>query len=89
MKWFQYDNPAFKIKVLDYTYTSEPSINTALPLKSSTIKSILFYIGVALTFGFLWLLTKWSAKKKAILCTNICNLDEADMFLIKDEDCEG
>jgi hypothetical protein len=89
MKWFQYDNPAFKVKVLDYTYTSEPSINTALPLETSKIKSLLFYLGVILTFGFLWLLTKWSAKKKAIFKTNICSLNEATHFLIHDDDSEG
>lgn len=74
MKWFEFDNPAFKIKVLDYTYSSEPSINTALPVKKSVLKTILFYVGVILTFGFLWLLTKWSAKKKVIFKTNICSL---------------
>lgn len=74
MKFFEFDNPAVKIKVLDYTYTSEPSINTALPLKTSKLKTILFYIGVVLTFGFIWLLAKWSAKKRAIFCTTICTL---------------
>lgn len=89
MKCFEFDNPAYKVKVLDYTYTSEPSINTALPLQTSRIKTVLFYLGVLLTLGFLWLLAKWSAKRKAIFRYNICSLDHATHFLIHDEDTEG
>jgi hypothetical protein len=75
MNIFDYDNPAFKIRVLDYTYTSEPSINTALPLKQSKIKIGLFIIASIVTFGFVWLLSKWSAKRKAIFTTIICQLE--------------
>lgn len=74
MKCCEFDNPASKIKVLDYTYSSEPSINTALPLETSKIKTLLFFIGVILSTGFLWLLTKWSDKKKAIFRTKRCSL---------------
>ncbi len=84
MDCFEYDNPAYKIKILDYTYTSEPSINTALPLKTSKLKTLLFYLGVVISLGFIWLLSKWSAKRKAIFTTNICTLSEATHFLIHD-----
>jgi hypothetical protein len=89
MSWYDFDNPAYKIKVLDYTYTSEPSINTALPLKRNTIKLILYYIGIIITAGFLWLICKWSDKRKAFFTSIICNLDEATHFLIEDEDLGG
>lgn len=89
MRWFQFDNPAFKVKVLDYTYTSEPSINTAIPLQTSKIKTVLFILGVILTFGFLWLLSKWSARKRAVFLTTISSLPTATHFLIQDEDSEG
>lgn len=89
MKWFQFDNPAYRVKVLDYTYTSEPSINTALPLQESRAKQVLFYVGVVMTLGFLWLLSRWSAKRKAIFRTNICTFDQATHFLICDEDNGG
>lgn len=84
MKWFQFDNPAYRVKVLDYTYTSEPSINTVLPLQTSKFKQALFYIGVLLTLGFLWLLSRWSAKRKALFRTNICTLEQATHFLVRD-----
>ena len=74
MSCFEYNNPAFKIKILDYTYSSEPSINTALPLKQSKIKLFFFVLGVIISFGFIWLLSKWSAKRKAIFTTVICSL---------------
>ena len=86
MDCFQFNNPAFKIKVLDYTYTSEPSINTALPLKVSKIKIAIFVIATIVTFGFVWLLAKWSAKRKAIFTRTICQLEEATHFLIFDQD---
>ena len=89
MNCFEFDNPVFKIKVLDYTYTLEPSINTALPLQRSKLKLALFVITNIFTFGFIWLLAKWSAKRKAQFTTNICHLDEATHFLIHDEDTEG
>jgi hypothetical protein len=78
-----------KIKVLDYTYTSEPSINTALPLKTNRLKQIVYYLCVVLTFGFVWLLTKWSAKKKAIMTASVSSLEEATYLLIHDDDTEG
>lgn len=74
MKCFSFDNPGFTIKVLDYTYTSEPSINTALPLKWSRLKIGLFIVATILTFGFVWLLGKWSAKRKAMFTSNVCHL---------------
>lgn len=74
MNCFGFDKSAFKIKVLDYTYTSEPSINTALPLKRSKIKIAFFVVAVLATFGFVWLLSKWSAKRKAIFTCTICQL---------------
>jgi hypothetical protein len=89
MNCFEFNNPAFKIKVLDYTYTSEPSINTALPLKRSTFKTVLFVIATIISFGFVWLLGKWSALRKAMFTCNICQLEEATHFLIHDEDTEG
>ena len=75
MNCFDFDNPAFKIKVLDYTYTSEPSINTALPLQKSKIKIAIFSLLTIITFGFVWLIAKWSAKRKAQFTSNICHLD--------------
>ncbi len=84
MSCLEFDNPAFKIKVLDYTYTSEPSINTALPLKQSKIKTTLYIIAIIATFGFAWLLSKWSAKRKAMFTSTICQLEEATHFLIHD-----
>jgi hypothetical protein len=89
MKWFQFDNPAYKVKVLDYTYTSEPSINTALPLQTSRLKLLVFYLGVLMSLGFVWLLSKWSAKRKAMFRSSICLLEEATHFLIQDEDNSG
>jgi ribosomal protein S15P/S13E len=89
MKWFQFENPAYRVKVLDYTYTSEPSINTALPVQASRTKQALFYLGVLVTLGFLWLLARWSAKRRAIFRTNICLLEHATHFLVRDEDNGG
>jgi hypothetical protein len=86
MKWLEFDNPAYQVKILDYTYTSEPSINTALPVHKSKIKFAFFYVGIIITFGFLWLLAKWSSKKKVIFTTNICSIQNATHFLIHDED---
>lgn len=89
MNYFDFDNPGSKIKVLDYTYSSEPSINTALPLKQSKIKITIFVLAVLASFGFVWLLSKWSAKRKALFTYFICSLEEATHFLIHDEDVEG
>lgn len=86
MSWFEFDNPAFKIKVLDYTYSSEPSINTALPLKKHNLKTALFVLTVLASLGFTWLLAKWSAKRKALFTCLLCPLEEATHFLIHDQD---
>jgi hypothetical protein len=88
-EWIPHNNPTYKFKILDYTYTSEPSINSALPLKSSTIKFVLYMIGVVLSMGFLWLLVKWSSKRRAVLLFNVCSLEEATHFLIEEEDVVG
>ncbi len=69
-----HNNPAFKLKILDYTYTSEPSISNALPLKRSKIKFSLYILLILITFGFIWLLLKWSNKRKAIFLYNVCTL---------------
>jgi hypothetical protein len=74
MNCFNFDNSAFQIKILDYTYTSEPSINTALPLKYSKIKIAIYVLAVIATFGFVWLLGKWSAKRRAIFTCTVCQL---------------
>ena len=74
MRLFKHSCPEYKIKILDYTYTSEPSINNALPLNFNKTKFILFVIGCVISFGFLWLLASWSAKKKAILIYDVCEV---------------
>jgi hypothetical protein len=88
-EWIPHNNLAYKFKILDYTYTSEPSINNALPLKNSNIKLVFYIIGVILSAGFLWLFVKWSSKRKAIILFNVCNLEEATHFLIEEEDVVG
>lgn len=82
-------DPSYKIKILDYTYTSEPSINSALPLQFSKIKLIFFLLGCIISSGFLWLLSKWSAKKKSIMLYNVCDVEEATAFLVEEEDVVG
>ena len=82
-------DPSYKIKILDYTYTSEPSINSALPLQFSKLKLIFFLIGCIISSGFLWLLSKWSAKKKSIMLYNVCDVEDATAFLIEEEDIVG
>ena len=74
-QWIKHNNSAYKFKILDYTYTSEPSINSALPIKFSNIKFIFYIIGILLSAGFLWLLVKWSSRKKAIILFNVCSLE--------------
>lgn len=69
---FSHYNKHYHYKILDFTYTSEPMINHALPIKKSMPKLVFFIIGCIITFGFLWLLTKWSASKKALLLFNVC-----------------
>ena len=89
MRLFKHSCPEFKIKILDYTYTSEPSINSALPLKFNTTKFVFFVIGCLLSSGFLWLIAKWSSKKKAILLYDVCDVYEATDFLIEEEEVIG
>ena len=60
-----------------------------MPLKLSIIKFVLFIIGSILSSGFLWLLSKWSATKKAIFLYTVCSVEEADSFLIEEEDIVG
>lgn len=89
MSWLQVNNAAFKIKILDYTYTSEPEVNTALPLKRSSFKLGLFVIACVLSLGFFWLLAKWSDKRQAIFLFVVCSLEEATHMLIEEEDDDG
>lgn len=81
---FKHYNKHYHYKILDYTYTSEPLISNALPLKKTMWKLVFFIIGCIATFGFLWLLTKWSSSKKALLLFNVCAIIEADYFLIRE-----
>ena len=74
-KWWDFDDPSLKIKVLDYTYSSEPSINTALPLVYSKIKAVFFYLAVVASFGFVWLLAQWSARRRAMFTYLVCSLE--------------
>lgn len=89
MRLFKHSCPEYKIKILDFTYTSEPSINSALPLTVSTVKLVFFVIGCLLSSGFLWLIAKWSSKKKAILIYDVCDVDDATSFLIEEEGIVG
>ena len=70
--------------MLDYTYSSEPSINTALPMVTSKIKTAIFILTSILSFGFVWLLAQWSGKRKAMFTCLVCSLQEAELFLIHD-----
>ena len=74
MRVFKHNQPENKIKILDFTYTSEPSINTALPLSFSKIRLAIFIISCICTLGFVWLLAKWSSRKKAILLYSVCDV---------------
>ena len=89
MRLFKHSCPEYKIKILDYTYTSEPSINNALPIVINKTKLVFFVIFCLLSSGFLWLIAKWSSKKKAILLYNVCDAFEATHFLIEEEDIVG
>lgn len=82
MRLFKHQNPEYKTKILDYTYTSEPSINSALPLRTTTAKLVFFIFGCLVSFGFLWLIARWSSKKKAIFLYNVCDVGQATHFLI-------
>jgi len=79
----------YEIKILDYTYTSEPSINIALPLSFSKIRTTIFVVMCLATLGFLWLLAKWSSKRKAFFMYSVCGPAEATHFLIREDEIIG